>query len=58
LALPVFIASKIFIAEAMGWEETPPEWALGITLAILGTGVISSLWKTKDSKGDGGKPSV
>ena len=45
--LLVFIGSKIFIADAMGWEKFPPSWSLGITFAILGAGVIFSLWKTK-----------
>ena len=45
--LLIFIGSKIFIADAMGWEKFPPEWSLGITFAILGAGVAFSLWKTK-----------
>lgn len=45
--LLVFIGSKIFVADAMGWEKFPPEWSLGITFAILGAGIIFSLWKTK-----------
>jgi len=44
--LLVFIGSKIFIADAMGWEKFPPEWSLGITFFILGVGVAYSLWKT------------
>ena len=44
--LLVFIGSKIFIADAMGWEKFPPTWSLGITFAILGAGVVFSLWKT------------
>ena len=46
--LLVFIGSKIFIADIMGWEKFPPEWSLGITFAILGAGVVVSLWKTKE----------
>lgn len=45
--LLIFIGSKIFIADAMGWEKFPPAWSLGITFAILGAGVAFSLWKTK-----------
>ena len=45
--LLVFIGSKIFIADAMGWPKFPPEWSLGITFAILGAGVAVSLWKTR-----------
>ncbi len=44
--LLVFIGSKIFVADAMGWEKFPPEWSLGITFAILGAGIAFSLWKT------------
>ncbi|MEF2554430.1 TerC family protein [Aurantimonas sp. A2-1-M11] len=50
--LLVFIGSKIFIADAMGWEKFPPEWSLGITFAILGLGVVFSLWKTEPSTSD------
>jgi tellurite resistance protein TerC len=54
--LLVFIGSKIFIADAMGWEKFPPEWSLGITFAILGAGVAYSLWKTghQPTKGTNG----
>lgn len=48
--LLVFIGSKIFIADLMGWEKFPPVWSLGITFAILGAGVIVSLLKTKTRK--------
>jgi len=54
--LLVFIGSKIFIADLMGWEKFPPSWSLGITFAILGAGVVFSLWKTKDGKGEVAKP--
>lgn len=47
--LLVFIGSKIFIADAMGWEKFPPAWSLGITFAILAAGVLFSLWKTSGS---------
>ena len=48
--LLVFIGSKIFIADLMGWEKFPPAWSLGITFAILGAGVIVSLIKTNGQK--------
>ncbi len=48
--LLIFIGSKIFIADALGWEKFPPEWSLGITFVILGVGVAYSLWKTGPSK--------
>ena len=55
--LLVFIGSKIFIADAMGWEKFPPAWSLGITFAILGAGIAVSLWKTRDG-GNGGSGAV
>ena len=48
--LLVFIGSKIFIADAMGWAKFPPVWSLGITFAILGAGIIVSLLKTRETK--------
>ncbi len=45
--LLVFIGSKVFVAEFMGWEKFPAMWSLGITFAILGAGVAWSLWKTR-----------
>ena len=47
--LLVFIGSKIFIADALGWEKFPANWSLGITFAILATGLIWSLWTTRGS---------
>lgn len=46
--LLVFIGSKVFVAEAMGWEKFPASWSLGITFATLTMGVVYSLWKSKD----------
>jgi tellurite resistance protein TerC len=54
--LLVFIGSKIFIADLMGWEKFPPSWSLGITFAILTAGVVFSLWKTKDGDKGAVKP--
>ncbi len=48
--LLIFIGSKIFIADLMGWEKFPPAWSLGITFAILAAGVIVSLVKTKPDR--------
>ena len=45
--LLVFIGSKIFIADAMGWQKFPAGWSLGITALILGLGLAWSLWKTR-----------
>jgi tellurite resistance protein TerC len=50
--LLVFIGSKIFVADLLGWEKFPAEWSLGITFAILAAGVFYSLWRTrKDGSG-------
>ncbi len=46
--LLVFIGSKIFVADLFGWQKFPADWSLGITLAILASGVTWSLWKTRD----------
>ncbi|MFT4012512.1 MAG: TerC family protein [Paracoccus sp. (in: a-proteobacteria)] len=46
-ALLIFIGSKIFVADLMGWQKFPPSWSLGITFAILGAGVLFSVWKTR-----------
>jgi len=45
--LLIFIGAKIFIADALGLEKFPPPLALGITAAILATGIAWSLWKTR-----------
>ena len=44
--LLVFIGSKIFVADLMGWAKFPAEWSLGITFVILASGVAYSLWRT------------
>ncbi len=45
--LLVFIGSKIFLADLLGWEKFPAEWSLGITFAILSAGVLYSLRRTR-----------
>ena len=46
-ALLIFIGSKIFIADLAGLDKFPHALSLGITFAILTTGVAYSLWKTR-----------
>lgn len=46
-ALLIFIGSKVFIADLMGWAKFPPGVSLGITFALLGAGVGVSLAKTR-----------
>ena len=45
-ALLIFIGGKVLVAEAIGIEKVPPLISLGVTFAILATGVIVSLVKT------------
>lgn len=44
--LLVFIGSKIFVADLLGWDKFPAEWSLGVTAVILSSGIAYSLWKT------------
>jgi len=45
--LLVFIGSKIFVADLLGWMKFPPALSLGITFAILAAGIAWSLWRTR-----------
>ena len=45
--LLVFIGSKIFVDDLLGWAKFPAEWSLAITFAILAAGVAYSLWRTR-----------
>ena len=44
----LFIGSKIFIADLAGLEKFPAALSLGITFAIIASGVVWSLIKTRD----------
>ena len=46
-AVLIFIGSKIFVADLMGWEKFPASLSLGVTLGLLTAGVVVSLWKTR-----------
>jgi tellurite resistance protein TerC len=46
----VFIGSKIFVADLMGWEKFPASWSLSITFGILASGILYSLWRSKGEK--------
>jgi len=46
--LLIFIGSKVFVADLFGWQKFPAEWSLIVTFAILGAGLLWSLWKTRD----------
>lgn len=51
--LLVFIGSKIFVADLMGWEKFPAGWSLGITFAILGAGMAYSLLRAPKNPAGG-----
>lgn len=42
----IFIGSKIFIADLLGWEKFPPAASLAVTFGLLAAGVAWSLVKT------------
>jgi tellurite resistance protein TerC len=46
-ALLIFIGSKIFIADLAGLDKFPHMLSLGITFLILASGIVYSLWKTR-----------
>ncbi len=46
-AVLVFVGSKIFVADMLGIAKIPPALSLGITVAILITGVVGSLLATR-----------
>lgn len=46
----VFIGSKIFITDLLGWEKFPARVSLIVTVALLAFGIIYSLHKTKHRK--------
>ena len=45
--LLIFIGSKIFVADLLGWEKFPAGVSLGVTFAILAGGIAWSLWRTR-----------
>jgi tellurite resistance protein TerC len=45
--LLIFIGSKVFVADLLGWQKFPAEWSLGVTVAILAAGFAYSLWRTR-----------
>ena len=48
-AVLIFIGTKIFVADfLLGGEKFPPVMSLGITFALIATGIFYSLWKTRD----------
>ncbi len=47
----VFIGAKIFIADLMGWEKFPASLSLSITVALIGGGIVYSVYRTRGQKG-------
>ena len=43
----VFIGSKLFIGDLLGWDKFPPAISLAVTLGLIGGGVVYSLYRTK-----------
>ncbi len=54
----VFIGSKIFFADLMGWDKFPASASLAITLGLLAAGIIASLIFEKRDSGDTDKASA
>jgi tellurite resistance protein TerC len=50
----IFIGSKVFISNLMGWEKFPASWSLAITLGLLAGGFAYSIWKTRGTDAHGG----
>jgi tellurite resistance protein TerC len=49
-AVLIFVGSKIFVADMLGIAKIPPAVSLGVTIGILATGVIGSMWATRKEK--------
>ncbi|MFC0387068.1 TerC family protein [Muricoccus vinaceus] len=47
----IFIGAKVFAAELMGIGKIPPTVSLSVTFAILASGILYSLWKTRPGSG-------
>lgn len=45
-AILVFIGAKIFIADLLGWEKFPPMVSLLLTIGLLSTGIIASIFRS------------
>ena len=57
-AVLVFIGSKIFVSDfLLGGDKFPAWLSLGVTAALIATGVLYSLWKTR-GKGEADWPAV
>ena len=43
----IFIGLKVLAADILGIDKVPATLSLGVTLAIIGAGVLVSLWRTR-----------
>jgi tellurite resistance protein TerC len=55
-AVLILIGSKIFIADMLGLAKFPAWLSLTLTLGLIVSGVVYSLWKTRDDPKHGAKP--
>jgi tellurite resistance protein TerC len=46
----VFIGSKIFLGDFFPNGKFPALWSLAITVGLIGSGIVYSLWKTRGAK--------
>jgi tellurite resistance protein TerC len=46
----IFIGSKVFVAEIMGWEKFPASVSLGVTVGLIAAGILYSLYKTREAE--------
>jgi tellurite resistance protein TerC len=46
----IFVGSKIFVADMLGLAKIPPVLSLGVTIALLASGIIGSMWATRNEK--------
>lgn len=43
----IFIGAKVFAADLAGIDKLPPALSLAVTVLLLATGILASLWKTR-----------
>ena len=48
--LLVFIGGKVLVAHMLGWEKFPAPISLAVTAALLGGGIVYSMWRTRPVK--------
>lgn len=46
----IFIGGKIFLGDFFPGGKFPAEWSLGITVALISSGILYSLWRTRTTK--------